>query len=74
MTVPLNRDIDHPNARHTAGTMMILHIILHILIPFEGFAFKFEQICNIVCKVIIVPSVCLEFRWSMLRFEGTVII
>ena len=40
MTVPLNRDIDNPNASHTAGTMMILHTILHILLQFEGEAFK----------------------------------
>ena len=40
MTVPLNRDIDHPDARHTAGTMMILHTILHIMLQFEGEAFK----------------------------------
>ena len=36
----LNRDIGHPNPRHTARAIMILHTILHILLQFEGEAFK----------------------------------
>ena len=41
MAVFLNGDTGHPNSRHTAGTMMILHIILHILLQFEGFVAKY---------------------------------
>ena len=36
MTVALNRDSDHPNAKHTAGTMIFLRILLHMLLQFEG--------------------------------------